>query len=100
MKTSGYSLFGQVKPLKTVDLAFFGRYDYFDSDKDDVIADLTAYKLLDIGASYALSKGNLILVSYETTDYETDAAGKSKIPVAGTNLGDDNKLQMVFQIKY
>jgi hypothetical protein len=100
LKTSGYSMFGRIKPFTTLDLVFLGRYDYFDIDKDDLVADESAYTMINVGASYTLSKGNLILVSYETTDYEADSAGKGKVPVAGINLGDDNKLQMVFQIKY
>jgi hypothetical protein len=100
LKTAGYSVFGEFAPAGAYGLGFFGRYDYFDADKDNLIADKTAYNMIIAGLSYDLHKGNLILASFESTSYEDDSGGKGNIPVAGNNLGDDSKFQMVYQIKF
>ncbi len=101
LKTRGYSAFANVKiPGTDSRLSAFGRYDFFDIDIDDLIADKTAYSMVFAGLAYDLYKGNLILLTVEYTDYEVDAAGKGKVPVAGQNLGKDQKIQAVYQIKF
>ncbi|NOY70219.1 MAG: hypothetical protein GXP53_12175 [Deltaproteobacteria bacterium] len=101
LKTAGYSLFGTVK-IAMVDpkLAVFGRYDHFDQDKDSKIASNADYDMVIAGLSYDFYKGNMLVLDYETTDYGKDSAGKGKLPVAGTNLGDDHKFQAVWQVKF
>jgi hypothetical protein len=101
LKTRGFAFFGNVHlPTPENRLAAFARYDYFDADKDNMIADKTAYKMFIGGLSYDLYKGNMILVAVETTDYQQDSGGKGKIPVSGNNLGNEWKLQAVYQIKF
>lgn len=100
LKTQGFSVFGQVNAFKSVGLALFGRYDNFDIDKDDLLADETAYSMIIGGVSYNLHKGNMIVFNIETTSYEKDSGGKGKLPVYDNNLGDDIKVQLVYQIKY
>ena len=101
MKTQGYSAFGNVTiPGTDHKLSVFGRYDSFNIDSDDLIAEQTSYSMVITGLSYELYKGNLVLVTFESTDYDADAAGKGKLPVAGTNLGHERKMQAVYQIKF
>ena len=101
LKTKGYSFFGTVK-LAMVDpkLAVFARFDHFDQDKDNKIAKDADYDMTIAGLSYDFYKGNMLIVDYETTDYGKDSAGKGKLPVVGTDLGDDHKVQAVWQIKF
>jgi hypothetical protein len=42
----------------------------------------------------------MLLLTYETTDYGDDAGKKGKIPVSDNRLGDDRKVQAVWQIKF
>lgn len=101
LDTAGYSLFGRVKlPLMDHRLALFGRYDHSDPDDDGVISTKGGYNLTDTGLSFEVYKGNMILLTYETTDYEKDAAGRGKVPVVGTRLGDEHRVQLAYQIKY
>jgi len=101
LKSAGYSIFANVKPLPTnSNFAVFGRYDYFDNDKDAVVAEDAACATIIAGASYDLYKGNMVVVSYESTSYDDNAAGKGKTPVIDTNLGDDQKVQVIYQIKF
>ena len=100
LKTAGYSLFGRVAPFNHIDLAFFGRYDYFDSDKDAVISDKGNYSMIVAGFAYNLYKGNMVIFDIETTSYDDDCGGKGKTPVVGNMLGDDLKVQLVYQVKY
>jgi len=101
LNTRGYSAFGNVKILGTDRrLSLFGRYDFFDIDVDDLTADKTAYSMIISGAAYEFYEGNLILLTIENTDHETDAAGKGMVPVPGKNLGKDRKVQVVYQIKF
>ncbi len=101
LDTAGYSLFGRVKlPVMDHRLALLGRYDHFDPDDDGVISTKGGYDLTDVGLSYEVYKGNMVLLTYETTDFDEDAAGKGKVPVVGKNLGDEQKVQLVYQIKY
>jgi hypothetical protein len=101
LKTRGYSAFANVKiPGTDSRLSAFGRYDFFDIDIDDLIADKTAYSMVFAGLAYDLYKGNLILLTVEYTDYEVDATGKGGVPVSGQNLGKDQKIQAVYQINF
>ncbi|MEW5995380.1 MAG: hypothetical protein AB1744_13440, partial [Candidatus Zixiibacteriota bacterium] len=101
LKTLGYSAFGNLRMPGTDNrLSLFGRFDYFDIDADDVIADKTAYTMVIAGASYALHKGNLVMLVFESTDYERNSAGKGKVPSVNKNLGSEQKVQAVYQIKF
>ncbi len=100
LKTQGVSVFGNISPFKSVKLSLFGRFDRFDTDKDNLIADKTAYTMIVGGLSYGLSGGNMVILDFETTSYDSDSGGRGKLPVAGNSLGDDYKVQMVYQIKY
>lgn len=101
LKTAGYSLFGTVKlAMINPKFAVFGRFDHFDTDKNDMIATNTGYNMTIAGLSYDFYKGNMLVLDYETTSYGKNSAGKGKLPVAGTNLGDDYKFQAVWQVKF
>jgi hypothetical protein len=101
LKTEGYSVFGNFRiPTADSRWSLFGRYDHFDADKDHVIADQTAYDMILGGIVCDVHKGNLLMLVYETTDYEAHAGGKGKIPTEeALNLGKDQKIQVVYQIK-
>ncbi len=101
LDAKGYSFFGRVKlPVFDRRLALFGRYDHFDPDDDGVISTKGGYRLADAGLSYDIYRGNRVLLTYETTNYEKDAAGRGKVPVAGSRLGDENRVQLVYQLEY
>ena len=101
LETKGYSIFGNLKlPILENKLSLFGRYDHFDQDDDEVIAGDAVYDMYIGGLAYDIYKGNLFLLTYETTDYGRDAGKKGKIPVPDNNLGDDQKVQVVLQVKY
>ncbi len=101
LKTKGYSFFGNFKlPVFEDRLNLFSRYDHFDPDSDGVISGNADYDMYLGGLAYELGRGDMILATYETTDYESGNAGKGELPVAGTNLGDDYKFQMVYQFKF
>ena len=101
LKTQGYSAFANVKfPGTNYRFSIFGRYDHFDTDSDSKLAaDKTAYNTIIGGVSYDLYSGNLIMLTFETTDYEDNVGGMGKVPSAGKNLGKDQKVQVVYQIK-
>ncbi|NOY69919.1 MAG: hypothetical protein GXP53_10625 [Deltaproteobacteria bacterium] len=101
LKTAAYSFFGDLRlPVMDDKLSVILRYDHFDADKNDKIASDTAYDMFFAGLAYQVYKGNRLIAVYESTDYGSDSAGKGKAPVAATNLGDDHKVQVVWQIKY
>jgi len=102
LETMGYSFFGNVRlPVFDKRISLFGRYDYFDADIGDDVAEDTAYETIVGGIAITIYKGNLLLLSYETTDYEEDSGGtKGEPPVEGNNLGNDNKFQVVLQVKF
>jgi hypothetical protein len=53
------------------------------------------------GVAYDIYKGNLILLTYEATDYGWDAGNKGDVPdPTETNLGDDKRIQAVLQVKF
>jgi len=100
LSTQGVSVFANINTSLLQDrLSVFGRYDMFDADTDDLIAGNTSYTMIFGGLAYDLYRGNLLLVTFETTDYESDSGGKGKLPSPGLNLGDDQKFQIVYQLK-
>jgi len=106
--TQGVSLFANYKPpigafFPLLDKKFnlFCRYDWMDRDKNDKIADDTAYNMYIMGAAWEVFKGNYILMDYEWTKYGSDfGAKKSSIPDPGRNNGNEDKFQMVYQLKF
>jgi len=101
LETAGYSFFGKVKlPVLDEKLSLFARYDHFDQDDDDKIADDTAYDMFMSGLAWDVYKGNLLMLVYETTDYEDNAGKKTKVPEVDSALGDDHRIQAVWQIKF
>jgi len=98
LKTMGFSGFGKFNVPDTR-LSIFGRVDYFDTDSDNmVVSDKTAFATIIGGLSYDLYKGNMVLLTVEATSYEDNVAGKGKVPAAGTNLGNDTKVQVIYQV--
>ncbi|MEF3168054.1 MAG: hypothetical protein K6360_01780 [Deltaproteobacteria bacterium] len=101
LRTEGYSVFGRVRlPFITEKLAAFARYDHFDQDEDNKITNDGAYDLYIAGLSYDIYKGNMVLVDFESTDYDDDAGLKTKIPRLNNKLGDDYKFQVVYQLAF
>ncbi len=101
LNTEGYSFFGRIRlSFITPDLALLGRYDHFDQDEDNDLARDTAYDLYMAGLSYDLFKGNMLLLTYESIDFERDAGQLHKLPVPDNRLGDQEKVQVVYQIKF
>ncbi len=110
LDTEGYSLFGKVKlPVLDEKLSVFGRWDYFNQDRDGDIGTHADYDMYIGGLAYEIFKGNLVLLTYETTDYHRDANTKGSTPVPTSfvppftnpnRLGEDHKVQVVYQIKY
>jgi hypothetical protein len=101
LKTLGYSAFGNVKIPGTENrLNAFGRFDHFDADADDVYSDQTAYTMVIGGVAFSVHKSNLVMLVFESTDYDVDfGANKGGLPEIGSNLGNDRKVQVVYQIK-
>ncbi|MBW2107606.1 MAG: hypothetical protein JRI36_02915 [Deltaproteobacteria bacterium] len=101
LDTVGYSFFGKVTPpVLDEKLSLFGRYDHFDQDDDGTIGNNADYDMYIAGLAYDFYRGNLVLVSFETTDYGPDAGQKGSGPTANNALGDDHKVQAVLQIKF
>jgi hypothetical protein len=101
LETEGYCFFGNFKlPVLDRKLSLFARYDYFDQDKDDAIGEDTDYNMFFGGLAWDVYKHNLLLLAYETTDYGDDAGKKGSAPSVDNNLGDDQKIQAVWQIKF
>jgi hypothetical protein len=101
LDTEGYSLFGNVKlPVADGRLAAFARYDHFDADKDGEVADDADYDLALAGLAFDLHHGNLILIDYETVSYGDDSGGLGSGPSVGDDRGDDERIQIVYQLKY
>ncbi len=101
LKTAGYSVFADITlPVVNNRIHLIGRYDVFNIDTEDEIAEKTTYNMLMAGVVVKLHKSNMLVLAYEKTDYEDDSAGKGKVPVAGTKLGKDEKLQAVLQLKF
>jgi len=101
LETKGYSFFGDFTlPVMQERFSLFGRYDYFDIDDEDKIADKTAYDMYLAGISYRVYKQNMLSLAYEKTDYEQDAPGKGNVPKKNVNYGDDQKVQLVWRLKF
>ena len=102
LDTAGYSVFGNVKlPVLDKRLSLFARYDHFDQDDDGMIGNDADYDMYMGGVAYDIYKGNLILLTYEATDYGWDAGNKGDVPdPTETNLGDDKRIQAVLQVKF
>ncbi len=100
LKTRGWSVFGNLKRGIHRRVALFARYDYFDVDVDNRVAEKTAYTMALGGLVYRIYEGNFLLLAYETTDYESDSGGKGMAPIVGNNLGKDWRVQVVYQIKF
>jgi hypothetical protein len=101
LATEGYSVFGNMKlPMLEKKLSLFGRYDHFDQDADGKIGNEADYQMYVAGLAYDIYHGNLLMLTYETTDYGADAGTKGKMPVPGNRLGDDHKIQAVMQVKW
>lgn len=110
-ETKGYSAFVNIRPpVLDKKIAVFGRYDYFDMDEGDEIYHPetvnhkekdaeTSYNTIIGGISYDFYKGNMIVVSYEQTQFDDDSNLKGKNPVLENKLGDENKFQVILQIK-
>jgi hypothetical protein len=101
LETRGYSLFGRVKlPVLDKKLALFGRFDHFDADAKAMISSHAAYNLGNVGLSYEIEDGNMVLLAYEKTRYEKDSGGIGKVPIPGNRLGDDDRVQVVYQLSF
>jgi len=101
LDTNGYSGFARVSaPGAKNKLSLFGRYDRFNPDAHKQYSDQAAFTMWFAGLAYDLSKGNLILVDYEATDFQKDSGGKGALPKADNKLGDDTKVQVVYQLKF
>ncbi len=101
LKTNGYSVFADITlPALDNRIHLIGRYDFFDADADDKIAEKTSYNMLMAGVVVKLHKSNMLVLAYEKTDYEENSAGIGAVPVAGEKLGKDEKLQAVLQLKF
>lgn len=99
--TAGYSFFGNLKlPIVDRKVSLFTRYDHFDQDDHSKIGNQADYDMYIGGLAYDIYKGNLLLLVYETTDYGRDSGKKGEVPVADNRLGDDHKIQVVWQIKF
>ncbi len=101
LETEGWSAFGNMKVPATGRKAnLFARYDWFDQDSEDEWAEHTAYWMLIAGMAFDLYKNNLLLLAYETTEYDEDAGHKGHMPSPENNLGREEKFQAVWQIKF
>jgi len=100
LETEGYSFFGRVKMPFMPKLAILARYDHFDQDKDDDIAEDTSYDLFIGGLSYDIYRGNMLMAVFQTVDYDDDAGALHKTPVEDNNLGDDYQFQLIYQLKF
>jgi hypothetical protein len=107
LTTQGWSVFGMVKlPVSADRLALYARYGAIDPDKDNKVAggkhDVTSTTG---GASYAVAKGNLVIVAYDVIHYDpyaglfTDGNGSLPSPTA-LNLKDDKRLQLVYRLEF
>jgi len=101
LMTAGYSGFANWKiPGTNGRWNLFGRYDRFDVDKDNVLADQTAYDMYMGGVVFDFFHGNQIMLAYEKTTYEKDfGSKKGDLPEVDRNNGDEEKIQVVYQIK-
>ncbi len=102
MDTEGYSFFLNLRPPAGAwdrRVNIFGRYDHFDADADKELAEDADYDLYIVGGALEIFRGNYILAAYEHYDFGEGYNGKRR-PKAGNNLGDNHKLQLVYQLKF
>lgn len=101
LDTEGYSFFGNLRlPVFERKFSLFARYDHFDQDDDNKIGNDADYDMYVGGIAWDIYKGNMLLLSYETTNYGDDAGTKGNAPVLDNQLGDDRKVQAVWQVKF
>ncbi|MDA8165914.1 MAG: hypothetical protein M0017_12890 [Desulfobacteraceae bacterium] len=103
LETSDLAFFGTYHlPVLQRKLSVFGRYDHFDGDvNNDVRAgDDATYNLYMSGLVYDIYKGNMVLLDYEWANYGKDSGGMGNAPVIGNNLGNDNRVQLVYQFAF
>ncbi|MBW1670366.1 MAG: hypothetical protein JRI67_07330 [Deltaproteobacteria bacterium] len=101
LDTEGYSFFGNLRlPVLDRKFSLFARYDHFDQDDDNKIGNDADYDMYVGGFAWDVYKSNMLLLSYETTNYGDDAGTKGNVPVLDNRLGDDRKVQAVWQIKF
>ena len=99
----GYSAFGNVKlPILKNKLAMFGRYDSVNPDagKQISVNNDASYWLAMGGIAFDFYKGNMLIIDYQTTHYAHDSGGIGKAPKANNNLGTDQFVQAVLQVKF
>ena len=97
----GYTAFALYRlPVLAKKLAVFGRYDHVNDDASKTIAKDADYSMTVGGLSYDLPKGNKVLVDYEKITYGANSGGIGKSPVVANNLGDDQRLQLVYQFQF
>jgi hypothetical protein len=101
LNATGYTFFGKYNlPVLEKKLSVFGRYDHVNDDDDHVIASDADYSMYVGGVSYELFKGNQVLVDYEKVDYGVNSGGMGKAAKVGNNLGNDNRIQVVYQFEF
>jgi hypothetical protein len=101
LETEGWSAFANVKIPGTDKKAnIFGRHDFFDIDPGDEWTEDTAYAMTIGGVAFDIYKHNLLLFVWESTDYEDDADEKGHMSVEDIDLGNEDKYQVVLQIKF
>lgn len=103
LDTAGYSFFGAYHlPTFERKLSLFARYDHFDNDASNDVAagDDATYDMYIAGLSYNIYKGNMVVLDYEAANYGNDSGGIGKAPSIGNNLGDDHKVQLVYQFQF
>ena len=101
LDSTGYSAFGAVHlPVLQKKISVFGRYDHANNDDNHKLAKDADYSMAVGGVSYDLAKGNMILVDYEKVTYGANSGGMGKNPVVAKNLGDDSRVQVVYQFQF
>jgi hypothetical protein len=97
----GYSFFGAYHlPVLDHKLSVFGRYDHANDDDNHDVAEHADYTMYVGGLSYDLPNGNMIVVDYEKVTYGVNSGGIGKSPSVGKDLGDDHRMQVVYQIQF
>ncbi len=106
LDTEGYSFFVNFRPPLAGfsgdwdrRLNLFARFDHFDADRDEEMADDADYDLYIVGSALEIFRGNYILAAYEHYDYGEDYNGKRR-PKEDNDLGDEHKFQLVYQLKF
>jgi polyhydroxyalkanoate synthesis regulator phasin len=101
LKTAGYSFFGTYYlPVLDRKFSVFGRYDHFNNDDDNDVTNDATYNLYMFGLAYKIFKDNMVLADYEWANYGINSGGMTKTPVVGNDLGDDHRVQVVYQLAF